>query len=149
MIKCLKSSQNAGQDLRVILSMLDRSGLNVCGDDILFNTVLEACCRQRMYQRIRDFLSKFEASGSAKCAAMHTHAVVIKAYSLIQRVDRCWEVWDNLVNQRCLEPSNIVIGCFLDALVCNNCVDDASKVFFEMKARGTRMNPVMYSTLMK
>jgi len=149
MIKCLKSSQNAGQDLRVILSMLDRSGLNICGDDILLNTVLEACCKQRMYQRIKEILAKFEVSASAKCSAMHTHAVVIKAYSLIHRPDRCQEVWDNLVNQRCLEPSNIVVGCMLDAMVCNNCVDDAVKIFFSLKKEGRQMNPVMYSTLMK
>jgi len=149
MIKSLKASQNPAKDLHSILAMLDRSGLNICGDDILLNTVLEACCRQRMFQRIKEFLAMWEVCPLAKCAAMHTHAVVIKAYSLIHRVDRCREVWDHLVKERCLEPSNIVIGCMLDALVCNSCADEAVKVFFSLKEQGREMNPVMYSTVLK
>ena len=47
-----------------------------------------------------------------------------------------------------LEPNDIVLGCMLDALVCNNAVDEAVELFGKWKQR-VKPNSVMYSTIIK
>merc|ERR1719189_2699576 len=46
MMKALKKVQNP-KDVAKALALFDRSGLDVCSDEILLNTVLETCIRHR------------------------------------------------------------------------------------------------------
>jgi pentatricopeptide repeat protein len=131
------------------LALLDSSGLDVCSDDVVLVAVLEACIKQRQTRRVKDILKQFEASQLSKRAAMHTHAVVIKAYGVLGQVEKCREVWSNLVDRRALVPSCIASGCMLDALVCNHFVDEAVALLHDIKRRGATLNSVMYSTVIK
>lgn len=47
-----------------------------------------------------------------------------------------------------MEPSDIVLGCMLDALVCNDRLDDAVNLFYSWNKR-VAPNTVLYSTLIK
>lgn len=149
LMKAIKHSREPQLDLDRTLVLLDRSGVDICGDDVLLVTVLEACIKHRNFQRIERIVDQFWSSASANRAMMHTHALMIKASGMLGRVDRCWELWRILVFQRMREPSSIVIGCMLDALVNNRCVNDAIDLLHDVKSRGFQTNAVMYSTIMK
>mmetsp|Transcript_37327 Transcript_37327/g.115995 ORF Transcript_37327/g.115995 Transcript_37327/m.115995 type:complete len:93 (+) Transcript_37327:2-280(+) len=47
-----------------------------------------------------------------------------------------------------MEPNDIVLGCMLDALVCNGHIDEAVELFGKWKKR-VPPNTVIYSTLIK
>lgn len=145
MMKSLKKAYDA-RDVEKALSLLDRTGLDVCADEVLLNTVLETCIRHKQVDRISKIISDFSRTGLR--ASVHTYGSMIKACSTLREVNRCWSLWKHMIGQRGLEPNDIVLGCMLDALVCNERVDDAVKLFKEWKSKVTP-NTVMYSTLIK
>eukprot|EP00929_Paragymnodinium_shiwhaense_P043176 TRINITY_DN2223_c0_g1_i3.p1 TRINITY_DN2223_c0_g1~~TRINITY_DN2223_c0_g1_i3.p1 ORF type:complete len:898 (+),score=285.41 TRINITY_DN2223_c0_g1_i3:166-2859(+) len=149
MMKAVSRSADSALNLNRALSLLERTGLDICGDDVLFVTVLETCIKQRKLELIERILQQFEDSSKLQRASMQTHAVVIKGYGLIRRVDKCREAFSNLVDRRGAVPSIIVVGCMLDALVCNGCVTEAVKLQRRLRSGGMQTNEVMYSTLMK
>merc|ERR1719359_1889418 len=53
------------------------------------------------------------------------------------------------MTQNCaMEPNDILLGCMLDALVCNDGVDAAVQLFNAWKAK-VPPNTIIYSTLIK
>jgi pentatricopeptide repeat protein len=60
-----------------------------------------------------------------------TYGSLIKAYGMLKRPKKCWQMWKEMTELRGLKPTDIVIGCMLDALVCNSLVDDAEQIFAE------------------
>lgn len=145
MMKSLKKV-NDSRDVEKALSLLDRTGLDVCSDEVLLNTVLETCIRHKKVDRISNIILNFPRVGVR--ASVHTYGSMIKACSTLRQVDKCWELWNSMIEQRAMEPNEIVLGCMLDALVCNERVDDAVKVFRQWKTK-VPPNTVMYSTLIK
>eukprot|EP00929_Paragymnodinium_shiwhaense_P100643 TRINITY_DN6312_c0_g1_i1.p1 TRINITY_DN6312_c0_g1~~TRINITY_DN6312_c0_g1_i1.p1 ORF type:complete len:905 (+),score=307.22 TRINITY_DN6312_c0_g1_i1:145-2859(+) len=149
MMKSLRNSQDCARDLRYIMDLLENSGLDLCDDEVMLAAVLETCVKQREMDRVQGILKRFEASTLLSRAGVHTHAVAIKAYGMLRNIDKCRELWRNMVANRCLEPNGICIGCMLDALVCNGCVKEAMEFFKGLQRKGVKANAVMYSTLIK
>merc|ERR1719265_2609767 len=48
---------------------------------------------------------------------------MIKAYGQARDIERMWELWAEMENRN-VTPTAITLGCMVDALVKNNCVDD-------------------------
>jgi len=145
MMKALKRIRNS-KDVAKALALLDRSGLDVCSDEIMFNTVLETCIRHREYRRLEAALSAF--SDSSLRPSVHTYGSLIKACSTLKQVGRCWVFWRQMAEDRAMEPNEIVLGCMLDALVCNNQIDEAVMLLDEWKGR-VPPNMVICSTIIK
>jgi len=145
MMKALKKVRNP-RDVAKALALLDRSGIDICSDEILLNTVLETCIRHRECRRLEGVLAAY-----SRCSlrpSVHTYGSLIKACSTLRRLDRCWELWKEMEEVRGMEPNEIVLGCMLDALVCNNGIEDAVELFWGWKGR-LQPNTVLYSTLIK
>merc|ERR1719449_403224 len=53
-----------------------------------------------------------------------------------------------MVEERAMEPNDIVLGCMLDALVCNGKVEEAVTLLNKWKPK-VAPNTVMYSTIIK
>eukprot|EP00933_Yihiella_yeosuensis_P054402 TRINITY_DN5282_c0_g3_i1.p1 TRINITY_DN5282_c0_g3~~TRINITY_DN5282_c0_g3_i1.p1 ORF type:complete len:1031 (+),score=238.56 TRINITY_DN5282_c0_g3_i1:262-3354(+) len=134
-----------GLDPRV-LDLLDRSQLDVCSDEILFNTVLETCIRHKELRRLKDLMDQFEKSSLRP--SVPTYGSLIKAMSTLKKVDQCWYYWKEMEEKRGLQPNDIVLGCMLDALVCNGQVDQAVAHFKTWKKK-VPINTVLYSILIK
>jgi len=145
MMKALKRIRNS-KDVAKAMGLLDRSGLDVCSDEIMFNTVLETCIQHREYHRLQSALNAF--SCSSLHPSVHTYGTLIKACSALKQVDRCWVFWRQMAEDRAIAPNDIVLGCMLDALVCNNQIDEAVMLFDEWKVR-VPPNMVMCSTIIK
>lgn len=145
MMKGLKRASNP-RDVARVLSLLDRSGIAVCSDEILANTVLETCIRHKELRRLESILAEHKASGLKP--SVHTYGSLIKACSTLHRLDECRRYWREMHEVRGIEPNDIVLGCMLDALVCNQAIDEAVKLLNDWKAK-VKPNSVMYSTVIK
>jgi len=137
---------NSAKDLTKALALLDRSGLDVCQDEVLLNSVLEACTRHRFNQRLENILQQYLQSDLRPQA--HTYAALVRACGILRLMDRAWILWDEMVEKRGMEPTEIAMGCMLDALVNNGLVDEAVELFKKWKTK-VPPNVVMYSTLLK
>jgi len=146
MLKSLKKSTCAVKDVNKTLELLDRSGVDVCSDEVLLNTALETCTRHRKLQRLEAIVSSF--STSKLHPSVHTYGSLIKACSTLKCLDKCFHFWQTMVDQCALVPNDIVLGCMLDALVCNGRVEDAVGLLNKWRTKVTP-NTVMYSTLIK
>merc|ERR1719428_942751 len=62
MMKAMKTTRNS-RDLPRVLALLDRSGVDVCQDEVLLNTTLDTCIRQRELERLEEILDKHRKSG--------------------------------------------------------------------------------------
>merc|ERR1719230_408292 len=61
MMKAMKCAKHP-RDVQKALDLLDRSGLNVCDDEVLLNTVLDTCIRQKEHSRLQQVLETFAIS---------------------------------------------------------------------------------------
>jgi len=145
MMKSLKKAKNPKQVVKT-LELLDSSGLEVCSDEVLLNTVLETCIWHKQYPRLKRVLQAFTESGLRP--SVPTYGSLIKASSALGEVDKCWFLWRQIVDERGMDPSDIVLGCMLDALVCNDCLEAAVDLLNHWKTR-VQPNTVMYSTIIK
>jgi len=145
MMKALKRAKDSRQVERA-LKLLDRSGLDVCSDEVLLNTVLETCIRHREHHRLERVINSFGSSALQPSA--HTYGPLIKACGTLKCVGKCWDLWHKMVDDRALEPNNIALGCMLDALVCNDHTEEAVTLFKKWQDR-VSANTIMYSTLIK
>lgn len=145
MMKSLKKARDP-RDVGRALALLDRSEIDACSDEVLLNTVLEACMRHNEFQRIEDLIRKYDDSKLRP--SVHTYGSLIKACSNLKKLDKCWEFWNIMVHNNGMVPNDIVLGCMLDALVCNGQVEQAVKLLNTWKGMITP-NTVMYSTIIK
>lgn len=145
MMKSLKKVRDP-KDVAKALQLLDRTGLDVCSDEVMLNTVLETCIRHRELGRLQAIVTSFRSSGLRP--SVHTYGSLIKSCSTLKRVDWCRDLWEEMVLRRALTPNNIVLGCMLDALVCNDCLEEAVALLEKWRTT-VPPNTVMYSTIIK
>jgi pentatricopeptide repeat protein len=146
LMKAVKRAQYSS-DVTLVFDLLDRSGVDITADEVLLNTMIETCVRHKEKARIQEVFSRYSTKTNPR-PAMHTYGMLIRGNSLLRRVDKCRELFDEMVNERALEPNEIVFGCMMDALVTNGCVDEALALLREWRPR-VKPNSVMYSTLLK
>merc|ERR1719221_1523304 len=113
LMKLVKRSRSSWHASRVF-EFLDRSGIDVCSDEILLNSIMEACIRYHEHGRLKRVLASFAAS--PLLPAVPTYGTLIKAAGVLQNMGQCWEYWRR-IEQRGLVPNDVVLGCMLDALV--------------------------------
>jgi len=145
LMKAARGSQS-GHDLQRAFTLLDNSELDVCQDEVLLNSVLEACTRHRFNRRLEKILESY-----SKCSLTpqaHTYAALIRACGMLRLIDRAWAHWNEMAVERKIAPTEIALGCMLDALVSNGLTNEAEKLLNKWKAT-TPPNVVMYSTLLK
>jgi len=109
-------------------------------DEVLVNVALEACIALRDMHRLKNAMATFKSSGWAlsKDASMHTYGVLIKAHGLSQNIAEAWRLWREVTVEKNLEPTEQIYGQMLDVLVTGDCLEDALKLFKEMKATHSR-----------
>lgn len=143
-MKALKRVRG-GKDVQRALVLLDRTQVNICSDEILLNACLETCIKHHEMHRLESFVASFKKS--ALKASVHTYGTLIKAGSCLKDIEQCWVFWRTM-EQRCMVPSAIVLGCMLDALVSNLQIDEAVNLLNQWKDR-VPPNTVIYSTIFK
>merc|ERR1719428_697844 len=120
-------------------------------DEVLFSSVIEACIRIRRLDLLSEMMRKYAQQGGLLALTATTYGSMIKAYGQAHDVERLWELW-NEMSQREVKPTAITLGCMIDALVKNGCVDDAWQLIQKLLGDDqlcTLVNTVIYSTVLK
>merc|ERR1719247_25546 len=76
---------------------------------------------------------------------------MIKAYGQARDVERIWELWMEMRGRE-VKPTAITLGCMIDALVMNHCVEDAWDLVqktYKDESQRVSVNTVIYSTILK
>merc|ERR1719487_3123342 len=119
-------------------------------DEVLFSSVIEACIRIGQLELLSSKMRKYASQGGLMALTAPTYGSMIKAYGRARDVERLWELWTEMRN-RAVKPTAITMGCMVDALVMNNCVEDAwdlvQKVYADESERQS-VNTVIYSTIL-
>merc|ERR1719214_583267 len=120
-------------------------------DEVLFSSVIEACIRTNRLDQLSEMMRKYAKQGGLLALTAPTYGSMIKAYGQAHDVERLWELW-NEMSQREVKPTAITLGCMVDALVKNGCVDDAWQLLntlLDDEQLHTLVNTVIYSTILK
>eukprot|EP00392_Amoebophrya_sp_AT5.2_P011108 g11183.t1 len=121
-------------------------------DEVLFNSLLDACCRTRDMARLESILRQMRANGIQPSSV--TLGILVKAYGQAGDIDSVWREWLRLKESLHENANAVTFGCMLDACVkCgNNELSDIEKalfVFQDIKRIGKHHNTILYTTLMK
>merc|ERR1719420_1849827 len=76
---------------------------------------------------------------------------MIKAYGQARAVERMWEMWNEMILRE-VRPTAITLGCMVDALVKNGCVEDDWQLVHKLlqdEQMRSLVNTVIYSTILK
>jgi len=138
-----------GNDLERILGLVDTLGISM--DDILFVSVAEACiCTGRLDLLSKQLHNCSQSGGLSKLTAP-TYGSMIKAYGRAGEVAQVRELWEEMLACH-VTPSAVTVGCMVEALVMNDCVDEAWRLaqkLWEDDTMKTSANTVIYSTILK
>merc|ERR1719174_1776550 len=120
-------------------------------DEVLFSSVIEACIRVGQLDLLSDKMRKYAQQGGLLALTAPTYGSMIKAYGQGRDVERIWELWTEMTSRQ-VKPTAITLGCMVDALVMNQCVEDAfalvHKVWEDVENKDS-VNTVIYSTILK
>eukprot|EP00435_Cladocopium_sp_Y103_P074500 s10_g49.t1 len=123
-------------------------------DEGLLCTVLEAGVRVGKASLVRSKLECFhgeKADCPVKITGAHSFGSLIKAYGFVKDVAGAWNCWREMSMQH-LKPTNITLGCMVEAVASNGDVDGAHELIqrlLEDKETKSQVNAVIYGSILK
>merc|ERR1719160_1781200 len=127
MMKGLKHSTNR-EDVDQTLNLIEQSA--VVPDEVLVNTLLEACIRLKDVGRLTSALRAFRSQGTVP--SEHAYATVLKAYGHARALPDVMATWSDMLDRK-VRPTEATFAAMVDACVANGAMDEAIRVFAEMK----------------
>merc|ERR1719161_1461766 len=127
------------QDVRLTMEIVDQMEDQM--DEILFASVIEACLRVGQLDLLSEQMRKYAKQGGLVALTAPTYGSMIKAYGQARDVERMWELWTEM-EKRNVKPTAITLGCMIDALVKNHCVEDAWELIHTTLADPSRRSLV-------
>merc|ERR1719375_196240 len=143
------TAKSSKKDLKITMDLVDQMDDKM--DEILFASVIEACLRVGQLDLLSEQMRKYAKQGGLVALTAPTYGSMIKAYGQAHDVERIWELWTEM-EKRNVKPTAITLGCMVDALVKNRCVEDAWELVHTTlsdKSRHGLVNNVIYSTILK
>jgi pentatricopeptide repeat protein len=141
MMKGLRTASQPA-DVDRTIALIDRSA--VAPDEVLVNTLLDACIRLRDVKRLTGALSTFRKGGVVP--SDHAYGSVFKAYGHARALDEAWACWDDMLARQ-VSPSEGTVQAMVDTLVQCGAGSDAKKVLDQAAKMGSK--PANYLTLLK
>merc|ERR550514_142632 len=143
------NARSTKQDLKLTMELVDLLEDNM--DEILFASVIEACLRVGQLDLLSEQMRKYAKQGGLVALTAPTYGSMIKAYGQARDIERMWELWSEM-EKRQVKATSITLGCMVDALVKNRCVEDAWNLVHRILSdefRCSLVNNVIYSTILK
>jgi pentatricopeptide repeat protein len=148
--RCINSK---AANIEKVIAILD--GLEGEMDDVLFNSVVDACMRVGRADLLTPFLkaqrSRPKSTSSKSSQSSHTYGTIIRAYGSIQDIQGAWATWEEMKKQG-ITPISVTLGCMVEALVTNGDIDGGHKLIQEMckdEKTAHLVNAVMYGSIVK
>jgi len=145
LMKMVRKSRSS-RDAQQALSVLDRSNVNFCQDEVLLNTVLDACIHLKDARRLSRVLHSYEQSTLKP--SVQAYGLIIKAYACMKQTKKCWSAWREMTQDRGIVPTEVTLSCMLDAVVSAGQVEDAVQLFGKWRQQ-VPLNTVIFSNLIK
>merc|ERR1719453_1823646 len=120
MMKGLKHSSNR-EDVDQTLNMIEQSA--VVPDEVLVNTLLEACIRLKDVGRLTSALHAFRSRGTVP--SEHAYATVLKAYGHARALPDVWATWNDMLDKK-VRPTEATFAAMVEACVANGAVEYAN-----------------------
>merc|ERR1719421_2834966 len=119
-------------DVEKVLALIERA--KVSPDEVLVNSLLDACVRLRNGPLLTQVLQQFRATGVVP--SLHAYATLIKAYGHARQLDQVWALWQELTVERGITPNEEVLTCMADACAANGDLSGAVRVLRDVKHAG-------------
>jgi len=116
-------------DVEKVLALIERA--KVSPDEVLVNSLLDACVRLRNGPLLTRVLTQFRATGVVP--SLHAYATLIKAYGHARQLDQIWTLWQELTVERGITPNEEVITSMADACASNGDLSGAVQVLRSLK----------------
>merc|ERR1719146_603807 len=143
MMKGLRHSSQP-TDVDRTLSLIEKSP--VTPDDVLVNTLLDACIRLRDVSRLTNALKTFHGSGVVP--SEHSYASVIKAYGHAKALPEAWKTWREMLARK-VRPSESTVAAMVDACTSNGATADARLALREAAEAGLAPAVSTYMAMLK
>jgi pentatricopeptide repeat protein len=128
MMKGLKFSSSK-DDVDKTLNLIERS--RVRPDEVLVNTLLDACIRLRDVKRLTSALNTFRLSGVVP--SEHAYGTLIRAYGQARCLPQAQSMWTDMLERK-VRPSEATFTSMVEACVNNGAFEEALTTLREMKA---------------
>jgi pentatricopeptide repeat protein len=115
-------------------------------DEVLFNALLDTCCRIQDLNRLEATVQKMR---ELQILPSHvTLGILVKAYGQARDITRVLKIWEEMDEQR-RHANAVTYGCMIDACVKCGRLENAMEIFYDMKRRRKHRNTILYTTLIK
>jgi len=115
-------------------------------DEVLFNAVLDTCCRLKDLPRLEATVQRMRE--------LHVHpspvtlGILVKTYGQAGDLTKVLQIWDDMEKQRG-QANAVTYGCMIDACVKCGHLNKAVEIFKGMRDVGKHRNTIIYTTLIK
>jgi len=123
LMKGIKHSSKR-DDVEKVLALIERA--KVSPDEVLVNSLLDACVRLRNGPLLSQVLTQFRATGVVP--SMHAYATLIKAYGHARQLEEVRALWQELTHERGITPNEEVLTSMADACASNGDLSGAVRV---------------------
>uniref|UniRef100_A0A7S4QPU8 PROP1-like PPR domain-containing protein n=1 Tax=Alexandrium monilatum TaxID=311494 RepID=A0A7S4QPU8_9DINO len=115
-------------------------------DEVLFNALLDTCCRLKDLSRLEATVSRMKEFKVA--ASPVTLGILVKTYGQAGDIQKVLQVWGDMEKQRD-QANAVTYGCMIDACVKCGHLEKAVEIFQGMRKVGKHKNTILYTTLIK
>merc|ERR1719478_1674175 len=116
-------------------------------DEIMYNTLLDGCARQGLYDRGISVLAEMESVGVSP--SNFTLSVLVKLCSRSKRLDRAFEIVQEITSKYGFKPNVHVYGNLIQACIQHKDLKRALEVLEKMVGAGVRPDARVYSLLLR
>jgi len=116
-------------------------------DEIMYNTILDGCARQGLYQRAMPLLADMEAAGVNP--SNFTLSVLVKLCSRAKRLDRAFEIVQEISSKYHLRPNVHVYGNLIQACIQHSDLRRAYEVLERLMSERIRPDVRVYTLLLR
>lgn len=115
------------------LDLLNRYSIKV--DEVLVNSILEACFNLRDNKRLHTVMTLFRRCGwvMPKRCNPNTCSVMLKAYGSTNQLQLALKLWDDVTQVQGMVPTEQMYAQLIDVLVTHGRFNDALQTFHDMR----------------
>lgn len=115
-------------------------------DEVLFNALLDTCCRLKDLARLEAIVSRMRELKVTPSPV--TLGILVKTYGQAGDLQKVLQVWGEMEKQRG-QANAVTYGCMIDACVKCGHLEKAVEIFRGMRQAGKHRNTILYTTLIK
>jgi len=115
-------------------------------DEVLFNALLDTCCRLKDLGRLEATVRRMKDLGVTPSPV--TLGILVKTYGQAGDLQKVLSVWEEMEVQR-RQANAVTYGCMIDACVKCGHMSKAVDIFKGMREQGKHRNTILYTTLIK